>query len=108
MGGSLSRVQLAIAVLLAVVVSANLWGGDTSDEFSIPGTESQQAMDLLEERFPAQSGSSARVVFASPDGSEAEAEIVDGTLRVRVRCGDPLDEVVSDVTARVEAERPGL
>jgi aerobic-type carbon monoxide dehydrogenase small subunit (CoxS/CutS family) len=30
----------------------------------------------------------------APDGGSATAEIVDGRLRVRVRCGDPLDEVV--------------
>ena len=34
----------------------------------------------------------ARVV--SPGGAEAEAEIVDGRVHVRVRCGAPLDEVV--------------
>ncbi len=37
--------------------------------FTIPGTESQKAIDLLEERFPAQSGSDARVVFAAADGT---------------------------------------
>jgi aerobic-type carbon monoxide dehydrogenase small subunit (CoxS/CutS family) len=33
-------------------------------------------------------------VVRSPEGAEAEAEVGDGTVRVRVRCGDPLDEVV--------------
>ena len=30
----------------------------------------------------------------TPDGAEAEAEIVDGVIRARVRCGSVLDEVV--------------
>src|SRR5690606_23359243 len=30
----------------------------------------------------------------SPEGAEAWAELVEGVVRVRVRCGDPLDEVV--------------
>jgi xanthine dehydrogenase small subunit len=30
----------------------------------------------------------------SPDGAEAEASVADGRMSVRVRCGDPLDEVV--------------
>jgi aerobic-type carbon monoxide dehydrogenase small subunit (CoxS/CutS family) len=34
----------------------------------------------------------ARVV--SPTGAEAEAELVDGRVCIRVRCGDPLDDVV--------------
>jgi RND superfamily putative drug exporter len=50
--------------LLAVTV-----GGSTSDGLTIPGTESQRAGDLLAERFPAQSGSDADIVFAAPDGT---------------------------------------
>ncbi len=30
----------------------------------------------------------------SPDGATASAEVIDGTIRVAVRCGDPLDAVV--------------
>ncbi len=60
---------LWVVVLLAVGTLARTAGGDTSDSFSIPGTESQEAVDLLDERFPAQSGSSARVVFATDDGT---------------------------------------
>ena len=57
-----------IVVLFGVGVLASTVGGPLSDQFSIPGTESQQAMDLLEQRFPQASGSSARVVFAVEDG----------------------------------------
>ncbi len=60
-----------LGVWLALVIGAGALsgalGGTTSDAFTIPGTESQKAMDLLEERFPEQSGSSARLVFASDD-----------------------------------------
>ena len=34
----------------------------------MPGTESQQAQDLLEEKYPGAGGASARVVFAAPEG----------------------------------------
>ena len=46
----------------------------------VPDTESQHAYDLLEERFPAQSGSDARVVFAAPDGGSLD----DDTSRAAV------------------------
>ncbi|MGB0113274.1 MAG: MMPL family transporter, partial [Ilumatobacteraceae bacterium] len=71
---------LGLFVLIAVGSVAA--GGETSDEFSIPGTESQEAFDLLDERFPAQSGTSAQIVFATEDGSplvDAQPGI-DGTL----------------------------
>ncbi|HWJ98701.1 MAG TPA: MMPL family transporter [Acidimicrobiales bacterium] len=57
-----------IVVLFGVGVLASTVGGPLSDQFSIPGTESQQAMDLLDQRFPQASGSSARVVFAVDEG----------------------------------------
>ncbi len=54
----------AVTITLAI-----LTGGETSDTFEIPNTESQQASNLLENRFPEQGGSSARMVFAIPDRS---------------------------------------
>ncbi|MEO3785798.1 MMPL family transporter [Actinocorallia sp. B10E7] len=43
-----------------------------ASQFSIPGTESQRAFDLLAERFPGMSadGATARVVFKAPDGAQ--------------------------------------
>jgi len=37
---------------------------------------------------------SGRAQVTSPTGAIADAELVDGRVKVRVRCGDPLDEVV--------------
>src|SRR5680860_1320644 len=56
-----------VAVAILIGLAQNL-GGEFSEEFGIPGTESYAAQELLEERFPEQSGGSARVVFPSPDG----------------------------------------
>ncbi|QYG93934.1 MMPL family transporter [Iamia sp. SCSIO 61187] len=56
-----------LTLLIGAGALSGALGGTTSDAFTIPGTESQKAMDLLEERFPEQSGSSARLVFASDD-----------------------------------------
>ena len=41
---------------------------ETSQRFDLPGTESQQALDLLSARFPSQSGSTMRVVAEVPEG----------------------------------------
>jgi RND superfamily putative drug exporter len=58
---------IVAAVVLGVVASRN--GGQTRDVFTIPGTQSQQAFDLLEQRFPAANGASAQVVFQSTNGT---------------------------------------
>ncbi|MGK5681452.1 MMPL family transporter [Actinoplanes sp. URMC 104] len=73
---SFRRRKLVLAIWLAVLglfgVGAATLSGPTSDDFAIPGTEAQQAQDLLGERFgesPA-GGAEARVVFAAPTGEK--------------------------------------
>lgn len=65
-----------LIVLLGVTGVAA--GGDFTDNFSLPGTESQRATDLLEERFPSQAGDSATMVFQAPAG------INDPTVRQQI------------------------
>jgi putative drug exporter of the RND superfamily len=61
----------AWAVLAALVaVLSGAVGGAFADDFSAPGSESAQAMDLLEERFPEAAGGSAVAVFAAPEGQQ--------------------------------------
>jgi RND superfamily putative drug exporter len=70
------RHWLVAAVWLGLLVTAGACAatlsGPTSDAFSIPGTESQRALDLLDDRFPqaAADGATARVVFAAPAGQK--------------------------------------
>src|SRR4051794_6020526 len=52
------------AVLVAIGAASAIGGGAFVDSFSTPGTESQKALDLLTQRFPAQSGDTATLVFA--------------------------------------------
>jgi len=57
-----------IATLAIVIACAAAFSGQTSDKFEVPGTESQQAQELLEQKFPEASGATARVVYAAPNG----------------------------------------
>jgi RND superfamily putative drug exporter len=61
----------AWAVLAAfVAVLSGAVGGAFADDFSAPGSESAQAMALLDERFPAAAGGTAVAVFAAPRGQQ--------------------------------------
>ncbi|MEF2977190.1 MMPL family transporter [Subtercola sp. YIM 133946] len=63
--------QIVVAwflVLVAILGGGVALGGSTVNTFSIPGTESQQALDKLSAVFPAAAGASAQVVFEVPDG----------------------------------------
>ena len=78
-----------LVVVIAVVGLKGSIGGSTSDNFKIPGTEAQQGIDLLNERFPAQGGSSGQVVFADPDGN-----VTDATARATI--ATTLSEIAKD------------
>ncbi|MFD4634483.1 MMPL family transporter [Streptomyces sp. NPDC058284] len=62
------------ALLLAVAAAAMAPAGEEED-LSMPGTESQKAFDLLDERFPQTNsqGAEARLVFRAPDGQRVTA-----------------------------------
>src|SRR5690606_29861018 len=59
-------VALWAAVVVLFAIGATSLAGTTSDTFTIPGTESQRALDLLDERMPGSGAdaASARIVFA--------------------------------------------
>ena len=67
---SLAIVVAVLALLAGVSAAA---GGSFVDDFKTPGTESQSALDLLDERFPSASGDTANVVFAAESGTLREA-----------------------------------
>jgi RND superfamily putative drug exporter len=91
-------------VLVAIglfAVNAGL-GGETEEEFTVPGVESQAALDLLEERFPAQAGVQGRVVFHAESGridQGANAEGVDTAL-TRIAGGEDIATVGEPVVSQ--------
>ncbi len=76
-----------VLVAIAVFALNSSVGGDTTDDFSIPGTEAQQGVDLLEERFPIQGGVGGQVVFADPDGDVTDPRIASRHRRHSRRAG---------------------
>src|SRR5262245_25543125 len=59
-----------VAVVVLVAASATAFAGKTNNKFTVPGTESQQAQELLEQKYPAASGAYARMVFVAPEGQK--------------------------------------
>src|SRR3954462_3309042 len=72
-------------LLIAIVVGSPAASAKGySESFTIPGTESQQATDLLKERFPAQAGATAQVVLHSTNGpltNATNATAIEASLR---------------------------
>jgi RND superfamily putative drug exporter len=61
---------LAIIVLLFFAVGA--FGGSLKDEFSIPGSDTQRATDLIESEFANEQGGVLNLVFAAPEGERLD------------------------------------
>jgi RND superfamily putative drug exporter len=53
--------------LVGISVLGQVAGGEFSNDFRMPGTESQAAFDLLEDRFPERSGDTGQIVFQSEE-----------------------------------------
>ncbi|MEU5023553.1 MMPL family transporter [Streptomyces milbemycinicus] len=66
---------LWLGVLVLAVVAAAMAPEGKEEDLSMPGTESQKAFDLLDERFPQSNsqGAEARLVFRAPDGQRVTA-----------------------------------
>jgi putative drug exporter of the RND superfamily len=61
-------IALWVALLVLAVGSSAAFGGRLVNELTIPGSETQQATDLLKGTFSSNSGDSAIVVFTSEQG----------------------------------------
>ncbi len=57
-----------IVAFLGIVTLGNVAGGDYASDFSLPGSESQHALDLLKARFPTESGGTVEIVFKADRG----------------------------------------
>lgn len=57
-------------VLAALITCVGVFGGKLDDRFSVPGTESQRALDSLSKTLPEASGASAQIVFTAPEGHQ--------------------------------------
>ena len=63
-----------IALLALLGVGAAVFGQGANAPITIPGTESQAAIDTLSRTFPEVSGSSATIIVVAPEGESVEDE----------------------------------
>jgi RND superfamily putative drug exporter len=95
------RRRLVLALWLGALVLAGVAAAmapAAKDEgLSMPGTESQKAFDLLDERFPQSNaqGAEARLVFQAPDGQRVTAGENKAAVRAALGSLDRGDQVAS-------------
>ncbi|MFC9888056.1 MMPL family transporter [Streptomyces pilosus] len=72
--GRIAAVWLLLLTLLGVGAATLM--GPTSDKFSMPGTESQRALDDLDRQFPQAGGATGTIVVAAPEGAKLDPAAV--------------------------------
>jgi len=73
-------VLMWLGALLAVLALSRTFGGDFTVDYSAPGSESQRAQQLLEQRFPSESGAVVTAVVQADDGVRSVRGPVDELL----------------------------
>jgi RND superfamily putative drug exporter len=97
------RRRLVLAVWLvaaiAAIAIAMVSGGKTNDNFTIPGTEAQNAANVLTARLPAFSGGQSTIVFATTKGS---AKVTDPAAKASIETAMNKLRSVPQVSAVVD------
>ncbi|MFI7601524.1 MMPL family transporter [Actinoplanes sp. NPDC049681] len=85
-------------VLLAALGGAALaFKGPTSSDFTMPGTESQRAIDALRQEFPEASGATGTIVVAAPPGRTLAEPQLKGAVQGVVKEAATLPGVIGAV-----------
>ena len=94
-----------IAVVIGVSAISSSVGTKTASNFTLPGTDSQQAVDLLKSRFPAQAGDADQIVFHARSGTltDAGSRAAIGSTLARVSRLPHVTGVVSPYSSRAGA-----
>jgi putative drug exporter of the RND superfamily len=86
-------VALWVAALVAASVLAGVAGGDNETDFTVPGSNSAEAVELLQERFPRFAGGTVDVVYTA-DGGVASPQVTDRVAGLADRIAE-VDHVIA-------------
>ncbi|MDR7383462.1 MMPL family transporter [Promicromonospora iranensis] len=98
-------VALWVVVLVLVGGAAGLLQQGLDNQVSIPGTESQEALDRLASTFPQVSGASAQVIVVAPEGASIQDEPMRSAITDGVEAIDGVSQVVA-VTSPFDEQMP--
>ena len=96
-------VVLWIALAVGLLAGSHALGTRASNNFSLPGTPSQSAVDLLASRFPAQAGDADQIVLRSRAGTITQPALRREIVALLARVGR-----LPRVTAVVSPYTPGV
>jgi RND superfamily putative drug exporter len=94
-------VAVWLLVLVAGAVGAKASGATLDNTFTIPGSQSQQALDQVQRDFPAAAGTSAQLVFRATDGTTLASPANSAAIARTLAAADRAPQVVAVVSPQV-------
>ena len=112
-------VMIGVWVLLGVVIfgAVAAFGSQTNNDLSLPGTDSQAAKDLLEEKFPPQQNGANPIVFDVSQGKltdQANQQAINASVKAiraaapRLQRDQPAEQRRPDRGPAVEGQADGV
>ena len=92
-----------VAVLVIVAVAAGALKGATNSSFTVPGTQSQDALNLLDTSFPGTGGATARIVVAAPVGHTLREAKYQRLLAPTLKLAEQVPQTAKGTTASLKA-----
>ncbi|WP_217921675.1 MMPL family transporter [Miltoncostaea oceani] len=96
-----------VAAVVAVLVLVSAVGADTSNDQSLPGTDSEAAKDVLAERFPPQQNGRSPLVFHVGDGTLEDGgtrqKAINGAA-TQIRKLDDVDSAINPFSTQGQAQ----
>lgn len=101
---SAKRSWLVIIVWILLFLGITTWstsvGKHYSSAFEVPNTESQIALNMLNERFPAATGSTVHVIFTSADNDITDEQATLGAAATKFAAISGVTSVTNPFTAK--------
>lgn len=72
---SVKIILIWLLLIVCLIIGVSKYGGHITNTFSLPGSDSQKATDLIEKEFPGNSNGTAQIVFYSPDKPLNESSV---------------------------------
>jgi RND superfamily putative drug exporter len=88
-------VALWVAALVTATVLAGVAGGDSTSDFTVPGSDSAEAVELLRDRFPEFAGGTVDVVYTS-DGGVTDPDVTQRVDRLAANLGEVPNVVAAE------------
>ena len=91
-------IWLAAAAATIACMAAFGGAGKINQTFTVPGSQSQQALDRMTQEFPAASGTSAQIVFTVPAGQSVTAPAAQQAISAVLAAAAKAPEVAGVIT----------